>query len=48
MSQVERLLAPMRASIVDKDPTGPLVRCYDVSGGAVMGLVDATVQGITS
>jgi hypothetical protein len=36
----------VRASIIDKDPTGPLVRCYDASGGAVSGLIDATVQGL--
>lgn len=37
------------AQIVDKDPgLGPLVKLYDASGTAVVGVIDAIIQGVSN
>jgi len=38
--------AAFTAKVLDKDPAlGPMVRCYDIAGNPIAGLLDARVKG---
>ncbi|MEO5341103.1 MAG: host specificity factor TipJ family phage tail protein [Magnetococcus sp. MYC-9] len=38
----------IHAMLLDKSPGGPLVQCYDASGSATAGVVDATLYGLAA